>query len=68
MVGLLLFAGDPMLATEGEENAERNVEVLDGMMTKFRVTINLGKTKAVVVKRGGVTCNITKNGVELKHL
>ena len=32
------------------------------------MTINWRKTKVMVVKRGGVTCNITVNGVEIENV
>ena len=32
------------------------------------MTINWGKTKVMVVKRGGGTCNITVNGVEIENV
>ena len=39
-------------------------------MMKWRMTINRGKTKVMVVKRGGGTCicNITVNGVETENV
>ena len=60
-IQLLLFADDLMLVAERDEDAERNMKVLEEVMTKWRMTINWGKTKAMVVKRGGGTCNITVN-------
>ena len=44
---------DLTLATERDEDAERNAKVLDEVVTKWRMTINWGKTKAIVVKRRG---------------
>ena len=67
-IQLLLFADDLMLVTERDEDAERNVKVLDEVMMKWRMTINRGKTKVMVVKRGGGTCNITVNGVEIENV
>ena len=67
-IQLLLFADDLMLVTERDEDAERNVKVLDEVMMKWRMTINWGKTKVMVVKRGGGTCNITVNGVEIENV
>ena len=37
-------------------------------MMKWRMTINWGKTKVMVVKRGGGTCNITVYGVEIENV
>ena len=44
---------DLMLATERDEDAERNIKMLEEVVTKWRMTINWGKTKAMVVKRRG---------------
>ena len=65
---LLLFADELMLVTERDAGAERNVKVLDEVMMKWRMTINCGKTKVMVVKRGRGTCNITVNGVEIDNV
>jgi len=67
-IQLLLFADDLMLVAERDEDAERNMKVLEEVMTKWRMTINWGKTKAMVVKRGGGTCNITVNGIEIENV
>ena len=64
-IQLRLFADDLMLVRERDENAKRNVKVLDEVMRKWRMTINYWeKTKVMVVKRGGGTCDITVNGVK----
>ena len=44
------------------------MKVLDEVMMKWRMTINWGKTKVKVVKRGGGTCSITVNGVEIENV
>ena len=67
-IQLLLFADDIMLVAERDKDAERNVKVLDEVMKKWRMKINWRKTKAMVVKRGGSTCNIAVNGVEIENV
>ena len=42
--------------------------MMDEVMMKWRMTINWGKTKVMVVKRGGGTCNITVNGVGIENV
>ena len=37
-------------------------------MKKWKMKINWRKTKAMVVKRGGGTCNIAVNGVEIENV
>ena len=64
-IQLLLFADDIMLVAERDKDAERNVKVLDEVMKKWRRKINWRQTKAMVVERGGGTCNIAVNGVEI---
>ena len=68
MIQLLLSADDIMLVSERDKDAERNVKVLDEVMKKWRMKINWRKTKAMVVKRGGGTCNIAVNGVEIENV
>ena len=67
-IQLLLFTDDLMLVAERDKDAERNVKVLDEVMKKWRMAINWRKTKAMVVKRGGGTCNIAVNGVEIEYV
>ncbi len=50
-VQFLLFADDLMLVAEKEEDVESNLRILDGVMAKWQMKINWGKTKAMVVKR-----------------
>ena len=57
-----------MLVSERDKDAERNVKVLDEVMKKWRMKIYWRKTKAMVVKRGGGTCNIAVNGVETENV
>ena len=67
----VLFVDDLMLVvfTESDEDAERNMKMLDAVKTKWRMTINYwGITKAMVVKRGGDSCNITVNGLEMGNV
>ena len=42
-IQLILFADDLMLVTERDKDAERNVKVLDEVMTKWKMTINWRK-------------------------
>ena len=59
-VQFLLFADDLMLVAEKEEDVERNLKILDGVMAKWQMKINWGK--AMVVKRGGGSCNVSVKG------
>ena len=63
-----LFADDIILVEERDKDAERNMKVLDEVMKKWRMKINWRKTKAMVVKRGGGTCNIAVNRVEIESV
>ena len=42
-----------MLVAEKEEDVECSLRILDNVMAKWQMKINWGKTKAMVVKRGG---------------
>ena len=54
-----------MLVAENEEDTKRNVEVLNEVMARWKMKINWGKTTVMVVWRGGGTCHIVVNGVEV---
>ena len=57
-VQFLLFADDLMLVAE-KEDVKRNLQILqlDNVIAKWQMKINWGKTKAMIVKRGG-SCNV----------
>ena len=55
-----MFADDLALVTEKDKDMKRNVEVLNEVMTKWKMKIN----KVLVVQRGGGTCHI--DGVEVE--
>ena len=57
-VHLLLFADDLMLVAEKDEDAEKNLRMLDEVMEKWRMQINWKKTKVLTVKREGGTSDI----------
>ena len=68
VVQLLLFADDLMLMAENAEDAERNLRVLDEVMGKWKMRINWRKTKALTVKRGGGTCDISVKGEKIAEV
>ena len=47
---------------------KRNVEVLNDAMTKWKMKIDWEKTKVLVVERGGGTCHIVVDGVEVEGI
>ena len=51
-----------MLVAEKEEDVECNLRFLDDVMAKWQMKINWGKTNAMVVERGGGSCNVTVKG------
>ena len=61
-VQFLLFADDLILVAEREEDVENNLNILDEVMAKWSMKVNWGKTKALVVKRGGGSCNVSVKG------
>ena len=63
----LLFADDLVLVAENEEDTKRNVEVLNEVMARWKMKgrKNYGKTKVMVVRRGGSACHIVVDGVEV---
>ena len=61
-----LFADDLVLVAENEEDIKRNVEVLNEVMAKWKMRINWQKTKVMVVQRGGGTCHLVVDGVEVE--
>ena len=63
-----MIADDLVLVTEKEEDMKRNVEVLNEVMTKWKMKINWEKTKVLVVQRGGGTCHIVVDGVEVEDV
>ena len=67
MVQLLMFADDLVLVSE-KEDAKRNVEVLNQVMAKWKIKINWGKTKVLVVQREGGTCHIVVDRVEVEEV
>ena len=67
-VQFLLFADDLMLVAEMEEDVERNLQILDDVMAQWQMKINWGKTKAMVVKRGGGSCNVTVKGEKIEEV
>ena len=67
-VQFLLFADDLMLVAETEEDVERNLQILDDVMAQWQMKINWGKTKAMVVKRGGGSCNVTVKGEKIEEV
>ena len=61
-VQFLLFVDDLILVAEREEDVENNLNILDEVMAKWSMKVNWGKTKALVVKRGGGSCNVSVKG------
>ena len=61
-----MFADDLVLVAENEEDTKRNVEVLNEVMARWKMKINWGKTKVMVVRREGGTYHIVVDGVEVK--
>ena len=53
-----LFSNGLMLVAE-KEDVESNLRILDDVMAKWQMKINWGKTEAMVVKRGGGSCNVS---------
>lgn len=51
----LLCADNLMLLAEKEEYVENNLRILDDVMAMWQMKMNLGKTKAMVMKRSGVS-------------
>ena len=47
---------------------ESNLRILDGVMAKWQMKINWGKTKAMVVKRGGGSCNVSVKGEKIEEV
>ena len=58
----LMFVDDLALVTEKDKDMKRNVEVLNEVTTKWKMKIN----KVLVVQRGGGTCHIVIDGVEVE--
>ena len=56
-----LFTNNLMLVAE-EDDVESNLKILDDVMAKWQMKINWGKTKAMAVKRGGGSCNVSVKG------
>ena len=46
----LLFADDLMLMAEKDEDIEKNLRIIGQVMTEWKMKINWGKTKTMVVK------------------
>ena len=65
-VQFLMFVDNLAVVTEKEEDMKRNVEVLNEVMTEWKMKINWEKTKVLVVQRGGGTCHIVVDGVEVE--
>ena len=65
-VQFLLFADDLVLVAENEEDIKKNAEVLNEVMVKWKMTINWQKTKVMVVQRGGGTCHLVVDDVEVE--
>ena len=66
-VQFLMFVDNLAVVTEKEEDMKRNVEVLNEVMTKWKMKINWVKTKVLVVQRGGGTCHTIVDGVEVEQ-
>ena len=58
----MMFVDDLALVTEKDKDMKRNVEVFNEVMTKWKMKIN----KVLVVQRGGGTCHIVIDGVEVE--
>ena len=65
-VQFLLFADDLVLVAENEEDIKKNAEVLNEVMKKWKMRINWQKTKVMVVQRGGGTCHLVVDDVEVE--
>ena len=63
-----LFADYLMLVAEKEEDVEGNPRFLDGVMAEWQMKINWGTTKAMVVKRGGGSCNVSVKGEKIEKV
>ena len=64
-VQFLLFADDLVLVAENED-IKKNAEVLNEVMKKWKMRINLQKTKVMVVQRGCGTCHLVVDDVEVE--
>ena len=47
---------------------ENNLRSLDDMMANWQIKINWGKTKEMVVKRGGGSCNVSVKGGRIEEV
>lgn len=56
-----------MMMAEKDEDSERNLRILDEVMTEWKMKINWGNTKAMVVKREGV-CNVSVKGEKIEEV
>ena len=65
-VQFLLFADDLLLVAENEEDIKKNAEVLNEVMEKWKMRINWQRTKVMVVQRGGGTCHLVVDNVEVE--
>ena len=66
-VQFLLFADDLVLVAENED-IKKNAEVLNEVMKKWKMRINRQQTKVMVVQRGGGTCHLVVDDVEVKAM
>ena len=65
-VQFLLFADDLVLVAENEEDIKKNTEILNEVMAKRKMKIIWQKTKVMVVQRGGGTCHLVVDDVEVE--
>ena len=53
-----------MLVAQKEKDVEKNcIHILEDVMAKGKMNMNLGKIKAMIVKRGEGACNVFQGRV-----
>ena len=65
---LLLFADDAILISDTKEGLQRSLNQFEAYCKKWKLTVNIGKTKVMICKKGGQAPNehFTLNGEELE--
>ena len=66
-VQLLLFVDDLMLMAEKDEDMEKNLMILDEVMTEWKMKINWRKTKTMVLEREGGVCDVSVKGENIEE-
>ena len=65
---LLLFADDAILISDTKEGLQRSLNQFEAYCKKWKLTVNIGKTKVMICKKGGRAPDehFTLNGEELE--